>query len=136
WEATVDASATPAPDGFVSTYYPGTTDAGSAALIDVGAGGQLRGVNITLARGRTYRVRGRVEGRPDANISIFPHTEGHLMGLVRPQSFVGPPGRGGRRKQRRWYRAGPGSRQRTQGPCRCCDRHRAESGFHERISAA
>lgn len=71
WEATVDASANPAPDGYVTTYYPGTADPATAALIEVAPGVQLRGLNVTLAKARTFRVRGRVEGRHDANVSFF-----------------------------------------------------------------
>jgi len=81
WEATVDASASPAPDGYVATYYPGTADPTSAALIDVGPGVQLRGVNVTLAKARTFRVRGRVEGRHDANVSFLRHGEARWMSV-------------------------------------------------------
>ena len=67
----MDASANPAPDGYVTTYYPGTADPSTAALIEVGPGVQLRGINVTLAKARTFRVRGRVEGRHDAQVSFF-----------------------------------------------------------------
>ena len=79
WEATVDASATPPADGYVNTYYPATPDPTAATLIDVGPGVQLRGVNITLVRARTFRVHGRVEGRHDSYVSFFPRGQARWM---------------------------------------------------------
>ena len=81
WEATVDASANPAPEGYVTTYYPGSVDPTTAALIEVGPGVQLRGVNITLAKARTFRVRGRVEGRHDANVSFYPRGQARWLSI-------------------------------------------------------
>lgn len=79
WQATVDASATRAQEGYVTTYYPGTSDPASAVPIEVGAGAQMRGVNLRLAKGRTFRVRGRVEGRPDANVFFYPRGEARTI---------------------------------------------------------
>jgi hypothetical protein len=81
WEATVDASATPQVDGYVNTYYPATTDPTAAMLIDVGPGVQLRGVNITLAKARTFRVRGRVEGRHDSYVSFMARGQARWMAM-------------------------------------------------------
>src|SRR6266852_4852754 len=47
-------------DGFASTYYPRTTDPAGATAVDVRPGALLRGVDITLIKARTVRVRGRV----------------------------------------------------------------------------
>jgi uncharacterized protein (DUF2141 family) len=55
-------------------FYPGTYDAASAGAIEVSAGGQLRGIDMTLARTRTVRVRGRVTstvGSGNRNINVF-----------------------------------------------------------------
>ncbi len=56
------------------TYYPGTYDAASAGAIEVSAGSQLRGIDMTLARTRTVRVHGRVTsalGARSRNIAVF-----------------------------------------------------------------
>ncbi|MFB3829969.1 MAG: collagen binding domain-containing protein [Bryobacteraceae bacterium] len=45
---------------YVPTFFPGAPDAASAAPVEVAAGGQVRGLDMTLARKRTVRVRGRV----------------------------------------------------------------------------
>lgn len=50
----------PAEEGYVPTYYPGTTDIASAQALDLAPGAQLRGVDFTLSKARTVRVRGRV----------------------------------------------------------------------------
>jgi hypothetical protein len=60
-EPSMDRSAAAQPDeDYVATYYPGTIDPASAAAIDAPAGGQVRGLDFTLSKTRTVRVRGRV----------------------------------------------------------------------------
>ena len=46
--------------GYVPTYYPGTTDIASAVALDLTAGAQIRGADFTLSKAHTVRVRGRV----------------------------------------------------------------------------
>ena len=61
WDAAMDRSARPGPEeGYVPTYFPGTTDPASASTIDVTAGQQLLGLELRLSKARTVRVRGRV----------------------------------------------------------------------------
>lgn len=67
----VDSSARQGPEeGYVPTYYPGTTDPASAAQVEVIAGQQLLGMEMRLSKARTVRVRGRMNnpinepGRP------------------------------------------------------------------------
>jgi len=43
----------------VTTFYPNALDANSAAPVDVGAGGEIRGIEIRLRRERTYSIRGK-----------------------------------------------------------------------------
>jgi hypothetical protein len=53
----------PTPDmTYAATYYPSTTDSTTAMPIDVGAGGEVRGIDIRLIKTRVWRVRGRVSG--------------------------------------------------------------------------
>jgi hypothetical protein len=66
------ASAGPEED-FVPTYYPGTVDPAAASQLDVPAGGQLRGIDLVLSKGRTVHVKGHItHGLPGRqNVSIF-----------------------------------------------------------------
>jgi protocatechuate 3,4-dioxygenase beta subunit len=47
---------------YATTYYPSTTNASTAIPIDVGVGGELRGIDVRLLKTQVYRVRGRVAG--------------------------------------------------------------------------
>lgn len=47
-------------EGYVPTYYPGTNDPANATAIDVAAGAVLTGVDLTLRKSRTVRIRGHV----------------------------------------------------------------------------
>jgi hypothetical protein len=68
----VDRSAEPRPDeDYVSTYYPGVTDASAAVMIDVAAGEQLRGIDMTLVRRHTVRIKGRVSAPASASMLIL-----------------------------------------------------------------
>jgi len=59
FEPAVDRSASQQPDeDYVATYYPGTTDAASAATVDVAPGAQIRGIDFTLSKARTRARKG------------------------------------------------------------------------------
>jgi uncharacterized surface anchored protein len=45
----------------LKTYFPNAVDAASAALVDVPAGAEVRGIEIHVRRGRVYQIRGRIE---------------------------------------------------------------------------
>ncbi len=47
-------------EGYAATYFPGTNDPAGAAPIEPAAGTQLRGIDVTLRKTRTVRIRGRV----------------------------------------------------------------------------
>jgi hypothetical protein len=59
-------------------YYPGTTDVTAATPIDLRAGGNIGGVNLTLVDARPVRIRGQVlnGGQPatGAQVSLFQRT--------------------------------------------------------------
>jgi len=60
-EMAADRSGNSGPEeGYVATYYPGTTDPATATPVEVGPGAEVRGVDLTIAKGRTFRIRGRV----------------------------------------------------------------------------
>jgi protocatechuate 3,4-dioxygenase beta subunit len=61
------------------TYYPGTTDATKAAILEVGEGSEAKNIDINVGvRGRTYTVRGRIidadtnQPIPGADLSFGP----------------------------------------------------------------
>jgi len=87
----VDASTTPAPEEeYVSTYYPGTPDPAAAAQIDVAAGAQLRGIDLTLAKTRTITVKGHVTapaGVRNAFVFVTPRNSGTFLGGMRRTSL-------------------------------------------------
>lgn len=55
-----------AEDEYVTTWFPRTADASAAGPIDVASGGQLRNIDILLAKLHTVAVRGRVVGEAPA----------------------------------------------------------------------
>jgi protocatechuate 3,4-dioxygenase beta subunit len=59
-EDAVDGSGRGGDEGYVPTYYPGTTDPAAAAPVEVVAGQQMTGVELRLSMARTLRIRGRV----------------------------------------------------------------------------
>lgn len=53
----------PNPDmTYAVTYYPNTQQSGTAIPIDVGAGSEIRGIDIRPIKARVWRVRGQVSG--------------------------------------------------------------------------
>jgi len=59
---------------FALTYYPGVMDSRAAAVIDVSPGGELNGVDLTVASQQLLRIRGRVvdsrTGQPPAAVGL------------------------------------------------------------------
>ena len=49
-----------AEEGYIQTYYPNTTNPESSSPFDVLPGAQIQGVNMTLTRSRTVRIKGRL----------------------------------------------------------------------------
>ena len=66
-----------ADEGYATTYYPNTTNAAIASQLDITPGAQISGINMTLARVRTVRIKGHISGmeaqtRRQANIMLVP----------------------------------------------------------------
>ena len=65
-------------EGYIPVYYPGTTDAQSAAPINFPAGVVFSGVDLTATAVRTLRVQGQAingaTGQPalNANVMLIP----------------------------------------------------------------
>jgi len=71
-----------AEQAYAPTYYPGTVDPASASPVEVAAGAEVRGVQLTLQRVPTARIRGRVvnpftTGRDrETFVSLAPRQQG------------------------------------------------------------
>lgn len=69
-------------EGFVPTFYPGVTDQAGASAVEVRAGQEASGINITLRRARVYRVAGKLAGLASGqstrnmNIILTPRNRG------------------------------------------------------------
>jgi 5-hydroxyisourate hydrolase-like protein (transthyretin family) len=72
-------------EDYVATYYPGTIDPSAAAQIEVAAGSQVRGLDMTLSKARTVHVKGKVtqglSGRQNIQVMLTPRN---------PNGFIGP----------------------------------------------
>ena len=82
------AGSTGASEGYATTYYPGTTEMGSAAPIEVRAMEEQR-VNFTMVPTRVFKVSGRV-----VDASGQPVRQGMAMLMPRSGAFamIGPGG--------------------------------------------
>jgi len=63
------------PTALLPTMYPGVTDPAAARTVEVGSGARLTGIDVTLVRGRVFRVSGRVsaaEGLEVSNLWLYP----------------------------------------------------------------
>ncbi len=77
-----------AEEGYTTTYYPNSTSPESASVLEITPGAQLNGINMTLVRVRTVRVKGRVnvaavsEGRRNINVMLLPR-DNAVFGMPR-----------------------------------------------------
>ena len=57
-----------APDmAYAATYHPSTTSAATAMPVDIGAGSEIRGIDIRLIKTQVWRVSGKVAGQTPAD---------------------------------------------------------------------
>jgi len=70
------------PETYLPVYFPGTTDVTSATPIDLRAGGNIDGVNLTVVDVKPVRVRGQVTsgGRPAAGAQVSFFQRSNLNG--------------------------------------------------------
>ena len=67
----------PVDEGYVTTYHPSVISPSNANQVEIAAGAQVSGINITLIRARTVRIKGRAalpagKSQYGANISLTP----------------------------------------------------------------
>lgn len=55
---------TTAEETYLPVYFPGTNDIATAIQLDVSGGSEMRGIDLTLRRVHTVRVRGRIPDLP------------------------------------------------------------------------
>lgn len=77
---------------YVPTYYPGTSDPTGAAALDVGAGVQIRGVDLVPSKRRTVHVKGNVtdaSGSDGRRLMVFlmPRGVSGLGAMNRPSTI-------------------------------------------------
>ena len=81
--------------GYVTSYYPRTTDAGLAAAIDVAAGADLPGYQIQVQKARVARVQGQLigpDGAPIKSAQVMLMSGAH-MGSMKMRMVNDPQGR-------------------------------------------
>ena len=67
-----------AEEGYATTYYPNSTNPESASTLEITPGAQINGINMTLVRVRTVRIKGQVnasaagETRRNINVMLTP----------------------------------------------------------------
>ncbi|HYL77225.1 MAG TPA: carboxypeptidase regulatory-like domain-containing protein [Bryobacteraceae bacterium] len=72
-------------EGYTTTFYPNTTNAENATQLNITPGAQITGLNMTLARVRTVRVKGHVNGsfpnagRRNAMVMLLPRDNTGFM---------------------------------------------------------
>src|SRR5277367_6751476 len=69
---------------YATVYYPGVTDPQGAVKVEVPKATQVRGIDFTMQKQRTYRVSGRV-----VNIVSGSGKTGHLMVMIQPKASEG-----------------------------------------------
>ncbi|MGH9817823.1 MAG: carboxypeptidase regulatory-like domain-containing protein, partial [Candidatus Acidiferrales bacterium] len=76
------AAANAEEESYASTYYPGTIDPARATPVEVKAGDEVLGMDLTLILQRTFSVRGRVansidtRARGQTNVFVMPREAG------------------------------------------------------------
>jgi protocatechuate 3,4-dioxygenase beta subunit len=81
-------------DSFTPTYYPGTIDPAAAGSLEVTPGGQLRGIDLALRRGKTVRVRGKFSGpgseqsSRNGTIQLYPRNIAGMVSMARNFSSI------------------------------------------------
>ena len=80
-----------ADEGYATTYYPSSTNSDGASVVEITPGAQVSGINITLARIRTVRIKGHVNlgaatgARRNINIMLMPRDSSMFAG---PRAFA------------------------------------------------
>ena len=80
-------------EGYTTTYYPGVLEQSQASAIDVSAGAELRGIDITLVRTPVVRVSGKFPSDQQTIVTLTPKGGG-IAGVLRRNVAVARPPEG------------------------------------------
>ena len=69
------------PTALLPTLYPGVTDRSAARIVEVGAGGQVTGIDIALVRSATFQVHVQVDGLPVNRLLLTSDPDHPILGL-------------------------------------------------------
>ncbi|MCZ2148875.1 MAG: carboxypeptidase-like regulatory domain-containing protein [Bryobacterales bacterium] len=89
YDFAVNRSASSKPEeGYAPTYYPGAEDIASATQLNVPLGRAIQGVDVTLRKTITFRLKGKVIGAPSGStrpvmISLAPKDEDSMSAMMR-----------------------------------------------------
>ncbi|MBN8729074.1 MAG: hypothetical protein J0L64_00935 [Acidobacteria bacterium] len=67
------------PDSYVSTYFPGTTEMGSATPVELGVGQEFLGLSMQVKKLRVYRVTGVVSGAEMRSVRVMAVPKSRVM---------------------------------------------------------
>jgi hypothetical protein len=80
-----------AEEGYATTYYPNSTSPDNASALEITPGAQISGINMTLVRIRTVRIKGHLnvgaapEARRNINVMLMPRDN---TGFGMPRAMV------------------------------------------------
>lgn len=66
----------PAPESYVVTYFPGTTEASAASPVELGVGQEFLGLSLQIQKARVYKVRGTVQGVEPRMVRVMANPKG------------------------------------------------------------
>ena len=71
-------------DTYVSTYFPGVTEATSATSVELGVGQEFLGLSMQGKEARVFRVRGTVQGGEPVGRRVMAMNRGGAGGFMGP----------------------------------------------------
>jgi hypothetical protein len=66
------------PDTYVTTYFPGTTEAAAATPVELGVGQEFLGLSLQVQKSRVFKVRGTVQGVEAGNVRVMANPKGRF----------------------------------------------------------
>ena len=70
-------------EGYGTTYYPNSTNPDNASALEITPGAQISGINMTLVRVRTVRIKGHV------NVGTVSQTRRNINVMLTPRDNIG-----------------------------------------------
>jgi hypothetical protein len=70
-------------EGYTTTYYPNSTNPENASALEITPGAQVSGINMTLVRIRTVRIKGHL------NVGATPEARRNINVMLMPRDNIG-----------------------------------------------